>query len=60
MPDLKVTHDIGQSEAREMLHALQDFIRDHEQSGFFCAGLNAAFMRAKQIVSYVEARERVQ
>lgn len=40
--------------AQELINALKQFIADHEASGFFCAGLNDAFMRAKAAVAAAE------
>lgn len=40
--------------AAEMLAALEMFIEDHEASGNFCEGLNAAWLRARAIVLKVK------
>lgn len=44
---------INQTEARELLNTLKQFIADHEASGCYCAGLNGAWLRAKNIVFHV-------
>ena len=47
----------SQSITDELLAALKQFVEDHEASGFFCAGLNAAFMRAKAAIAKAEGRQ---
>ena len=51
---------IGQSEARELLHCLEQFIADHEASGNYCEGLDAAWIRSRNIAWHVKGLRPVQ
>lgn len=38
----------------ELIGALRQFVEDHEATEFFCAGLNAAWLRARAVLMRVE------
>lgn len=57
MPTVIVTQTSERRERQErtdLIAALRMFVADHEASGHFCEGLDAAWLRAKALLMQIE------